>query len=479
MAVPKFITNDMKGGYVGGPTTPVRRGYVGSSLVFQDFSPASEQEFIQQEATGGPAQLLKVYGKSVVNNQNCGAGYYLTTFCQEVTVGDIKTYTLTQPGGASRFVAASCAYTTIVGHKYFLYTNAIASFASASLAIDTRVRINGAWISLQHSGAGYAPRIFTCTNAETYNNSSFGFIGGDTGDSVSFSGDYPYKLIDLTLRFGAGSEPTSVDEALRLLGGDAFDPTFDPGSLQSNKTSELRAERIPVINVWDEEWELGAVSVRGSLITDFTRIRPKNYISVTPNSEYYLYCGYLTQGEINVIYYANKGDTSSIGYQPISYNSSKTFTPPANCHYIKFSFENSVGYGNTYRNDICINLSDPAINGQYFPHWRGSLTLNLSTLTSGGVVVFPDGLRGVGDIRDEAYGSTGVVRLGKRAYQTGDESDTSVLTDGTNTIYPLATPLTYTLDTPLPTDLTCVQGDILQRVSDNNCPFVGEMRFGL
>ena len=51
--------------------------------------------------------------------------------------------------------------------------------------------------------------------------------------------------------------------------------------------------------------------------------------------------------------------------------------------------------------------------------------------------------------------------------------------NGTNTIYPLATPLTYTLDTPLPTDLTCEQGDILQRVSDNNCPFEGEMRFGL
>lgn len=227
-----------------------------------------------------------------------------------------------------------------------------------------------------------------------------------------------FVLFDLTLLYGAGHEPTSV--AQFLAGYPIYDPTYDPGSLQSNKTAELRA-----------------------------------------------YDG-----------------------------------------------------GNL----------------------RGSLQLNLSTLTSGGVVVFPDGMRGVGSIRDEVEGSTAIKRIGRvdlgalnwaynatfncflsgaggiptlKIYWQGlcpsysyvgsyanrvDKSifyiynnnigimDTSFGTDyaafkaamsGVYLDYELATPQTYTLDTPLPTDLTCVQGDILQRVSDNNCPFVGEMRFGL
>lgn len=246
----------------------------------------------------------------------------------------------------------------------------------------------------------------------------------------------------------------------------------DGGSLQSNKTAELRAERIPIINVWDEEWEIGNIREEdGQNFANPDFWRCKNYVPVVPGSTYNQYTdGY--NGNFRHFFYDE--NYNYLNYTvPKAADGNVLFTVPAGAYYMRFRYYQSTNYQN------CINLSDPAINGTYYPHWRGKLTLNLSTLTSGGVVVFPDGMRGAGAARDEAYGSTGVVRLGKRAYQAGDESDTSLLTDGTNTIYPLATPLTYTLDTPLPTDLTCVQGDILQRVSDNNCPFVGEMKFGL
>lgn len=316
--------NAVANAFVG--SSQVRRAYKGGTLVYQGFSPASELEFIQQTAAGGPAQLLKVYGKTIVNNQ---------------------------------------------------------------------------------------------------------------------------QIVDA-----------------------------DRSGTDSNKTTELRAERIPVINVWDEEWENGYIKEDGKEIYSPLHIKSAHLIPILPATKYWFKKPARTVQR--QAYYDANGDFLSLVDLYATVGSGGQFTTPSNAHYLKFYLSQYP-----YAGGVCINLFDPAINGTYYPHWRGSLALNLSTLTGKlngegtSVVVFPDGLRGVGSIRDEAEGSTGVVRLGKRAYQAGDESDTSVLTDGTNTIYPLATPLTYTLDTPLPTDLTCEQGDIMQRVSDNNCPFVGEMKFGL
>jgi hypothetical protein len=35
-------------------------------------------------------------------------------------------------------------------------------------------------------------------------------------------------------------------------------------------------------------------------------------------------------------------------------------------------------YGTTYKNDICINISDTSINGQYFPHEKHTYPLDSS-----------------------------------------------------------------------------------------------------
>ena len=67
------------------------------------------------------------------------------------------------------------------------------------------------------------------------------------------------------------------------------------------------------------------------------------------------------------------------------------------------------------------------------------------------IVVFPDGMKKAGNIQDEIFVGDGVVkavkRVGRRAYASGDESDTSVITDGsTTTFYALTTPEIYILD---------------------------------
>ena len=523
MAVPKFITNDMKGGYVGGPTTPARRCYVGGTLVYQGFGPASEQEFIQQEAAGGPAQLLKVYGKSIVWNQQIGsANLYATGENNGVTFTKADDhYTLSGTATADVNIPRVQHFQQTNGHKYFC----ISSVPAVSFTANNAGGFGGTITS--------AGIIVNCT--QTSANQGF---NARAPQGSSFNGEALYiHIIDLTLLYGAGNEPTSV--AQFLADYPTYDLTYDPGSLQSNKTAELRAERIPVINVWDEEWEVGIYNnSTGQKQAASGYIRAKNAIAVIPEETYYI------KAPADLLVKGFDAGGTYLGNILIN-NHNTTLTIPSSCTSIVF---NTASSGiSTYNNDICINLSDPAINGQYFPHWRGSLALNLSTLTGklngegASVVVFPDGLRGVGTDRDAVYGSTGEVRRQKitgagftlhntssSGYKTykailNGPTETAFRASQVNTFgivnygsfdsssvaeeiiqyspgaggnsyiaiapnrsiddfemeYPLATPLTYTLDTPLPTDLTCVQGDILQRVSDNNCPFVGEMKFGL
>lgn len=545
----KVGNNAVANAFVG--ASQVRRAYKGGTLVYQGWGPSSEQEFIQQTAAGGPAQLLKVYGKSVVWAQLVKNGDFSdgTTNWQGnngtiSATGGILTWTATNTLTYANLRQASTGF--VNGHKYFVSFNikgAQSNKLDFALGNAAGGGVSGSfdygtdWTTIQ---AIISP--LTATDFSLYIRPNAMAVSGAV---AYFKG--PIVIIDLTLLYGAGSEPASV--AAFLADYPTYDPAYDAGSIQSNKTSQLRAERIPVINVWDEEWELGNINASGADSAASDRIRSKGYIATLPNTAYYFRLPF--SANLRVAVYDT--DKVCLGLIHDSATSGKALTLSASTRYIRFVFGNSLVPVTAYGNDICINVSDPAINGTYYPHWRGKLTLNIPTLTGklngegASVVVFPDGMRGVGSIRDEAYSSTGIVRMGrvdlgtltwtkpssvfitegildakqitgcpfvcpnfistdntssasqpdksaifvmaamtqgKLALKVKD-SDYSSAADfkaamaGVYLDYELATPVAYFLDTPLPTDLTCEQGDILQRVSDNNCPFVGEMRFGL
>ena len=322
-------------------------------------------------------------------------------------------------------------------------SNGIVSFTCNSVPVDTySLRVTQTFASLKHKYLiryEIKPAHDTKTQATLYDNPTSVNISGGVWNRASFilanSGEGTrlslwldvnktsavddvtrvrnITLIDLTLMFGAGNEPTSVEEFEAMFPLPYYD--YNAGEIISNKTEEVK---VTGFNQWDEEWEVGAVSVNGGLIYSTNRIRPKNYIPVFPNTEYNFYCGGFTTGSVNVIFYKKRGDTASIGYDTIYPNGSKTFTTPANCHFLKFSFEDTVGYGNTYKNDICINLSDPARNGEYEPYKTNTIELNLPTLTGKlngegePVVVFPDGLKSAGSVYDEIVGNKAIKRVG-------------------------------------------------------------------
>lgn len=406
MAVPKFITNDMKGGYVGGPTTPARRCYVGGTLVYQGFGPASEQEFIQQTAAGGPAQLLKVYGKSIVWNQLMASGDTLSVDNSEGT-SDVVRHSV----NADR--------ARVPNHKYLCAAN-----FNGQATSDTIIYMG--YLSAEVINLIPGPAILSSTASSS--EMKFGiYVRVPAGGSIQ--GTITPVAIDLTLLYGAGHEPTSV--AQFLADYPTYDPTYDPGSLQSNKTAELRA--------YDGGTLRGSLQLNLSTLTGKLNgegasvvVYPDGLRGVGTDRD----AAYGSTGEVaravvdlGTLVWTLRPDGLFQAY--ISQIASTTTYDDRNTGYLcsLYSADSQVGIDYNLMHDKTMLRS----------------TKNIF-------------------IKDSAY---------------TDPATFKAAMSGVMLDYPLATPLTYTLDTPLPTDLTCEQGDILQRVSDNNCPFVGEMKFGL
>ena len=212
---------------------------------------------------------------------------------------------------------------------------------------------------------------------------------------------------------------------------------YNAGGIESVNVSK---HRMTGLNQWDEEYVHGRYAGNnGVLNTAFTTIiASKNKIPVLPNTTYYIKVGgaYPTH---EIVYYDGAGNWIKDG--TIVYVSG-TFTTPSNCYYINFNL--GGGYGATYNHDICINISDPAVNGTYEPYTTYEYALD-SDLTLRGILKLDgsNNLYADGDV----YHSDGTVdrNWAERAYQAGDASDGStMITDGTTTVYKLQTPTTET-----------------------------------
>lgn len=208
-------------------------------------------------------------------------------------------------------------------------------------------------------------------------------------------------------------------------------------------SNDAEAVETTGVNQWDEEVLDGYWDGSSGAYTPFAgQICSANLIPVLPDTDYYLHCG--GSGYITSVFFDAK--KNMLGYTWNVQN--QIIRTASNCHYIGLNLESS--YGTAYRYDVCLNLSNPAINGQYFPYWKRTLQLGLTTKEdTDGNVPFPNGLQSCPVAQDEATKEGGTIRVGTRAYQAGDESDANVITDGTNTNYALATPQTFTWKEPL------------------------------
>lgn len=185
-------------------------------------------------------------------------------------------------------------------------------------------------------------------------------------------------------------------------------------------------------NQFDEEWENGGINDTTGAKTDATgQFRSKNYIRVIPDTQYYVKGTTANYSGMYVYYYDKDKNFIGRAVYNNQYNvRNHEITTPSNCCYIMFKCQYATGVS-SYQNDITISIyyADGTDYDQYFPYEE-------NTYDTGTEV-----LRSAGSVRDIKLPDGSITRkVGTRAYQSGDENDSSVITDGTTTYYALATP---------------------------------------
>lgn len=219
------------------------------------------------------------------------------------------------------------------------------------------------------------------------------------------------QIIDLTLMFGAGNEPTTIEEYYTRK------PIVeDEYAYNEGEVIHMTAEGIKSVgdNAWDEEWEEGLIA-NGENYDQPGCIRCKNYIPIIGGEQYHYankaenYDDYMTM----FFYDENKNLIDTLAW------SIGTFPTPANARYMRFFINGS--YGGVYKNDIILTLVHSGWKtdefADYQPYWEDRLMFDERIKEN-----FPNGMQKwdmVYNRNSKGYivKGTGVVDLGTLAWE--------------------------------------------------------------
>ena len=186
--------------------------------------------------------------------------------------------------------------------------------------------------------------------------------------------------------------------------------------------------------MWDEVWELGALSGTGGDYPSSTEIRTKNYIPIHPSATYYLYCG--TAGTFNYRFYDQNKTFISGSY----IGKNNTLTAPSNAYYMRFYMGSA--YGTTYNNDISINY--PSTDHDYHAYNGTTYTTTLPSTTYGGTL---DVVSGVLTVTHGYISPYNGETINEPWISDRDEYVAGTTpTTGAQVVYLLATPTTIQCD---------------------------------
>ena len=243
------------------------------------------------------------------------------------------------------------------------------------------IRGNTHVLLIVYGGADFATAsagIFTCTSSSALN-----FVPQIKNKAgVSINEEVALLCYDLTLMFGAGNEPVTIDEfyARMPIG-------VDMSAYNEGEVIHMAADGIKSVgdNAWDEEWEQGAILDNGQLDPAVTYMRSKNYTRVIQGEQYYALkpAGVLL---ILALYDINKNFIKTADLFSTA-GSGGLFTIPSGVYYIKLS-----AYTYPYNNDIMISLVHSGwkqdTDAKYQPYWADTLLIDQRIKGA-----FPEGLQ--------------------------------------------------------------------------------------
>jgi hypothetical protein len=428
-----IVTKANKKGYypdmsVGMADNLVGRGDVQDAQI--NFRPSAGEANITDHA----ARIERIKGNSVVYNQHAIGAYHKNI-----------SFSNAEGSSAKRVAVAEFPYKRKANHYYYIHCSYSGDNENIKLyygdIYESIYDVKNTSYVIYSKSAG--------TNDV--------FLGCEIPAGETVQGEVSAQLIDLTQMFGAGNEPTTVEEYYQRKPMNIEDEfAHNDGELIDMKVDSLVSVGD---NAWDEEWENGTFNTTTGANIDAVKkqIRSKNLIKVLPNTNYTctihtklgddsVWCMLLDKNKEVITGYTvpNAGKSgNSFGLKRYA----PSFTTPANAAYLKFYC--AVIYGNVYTNDICFHLEQSGYkNGKYYPYQQD--VKDLSFIGE----VFPNGMRSAGSAYDEIrFNPTtkkweAVKRVESRAFAEGDAEDTTVKTDGATTNYPLATPIVVELDYP-------------------------------
>lgn len=325
---------------------------IGQGITHQ-FETDSETAYAKTVPTGAKLMSVKsVGGRSIVFNQMVDLSKSKETTADGVTFtfpgdGIVALNGTSNKGGNSIAVAI---IKNVKDHKYLIIANPLSGVYGAGQLLFTS-QVYGA------DTTGHGAIIVNGSSNATWYYTLYVYEGV-TYDNVKLQP----QIYDLTAMFGAGNEPSTVEEFEKIFPAAYY--SYNAGEVVSAGVAEVVEQGK---NLWDEVWEEGSINYKTGLDTpDPTAMRSKNYIPIIPNSTYiFVYTGDTEFGNVKVRFYDHGknyigGDSKSGDTYP-----NKSFITPSNAFYVRFTLPPK--YGNIYKNDIALIAGS---SGTYAPYHR-------------------------------------------------------------------------------------------------------------
>ncbi len=295
--------------------------------------------------------LTKKYNQLAQNGNFENTGYWNARYGSFSVSNNVGTYILTELNLSARLEQS---INTILNHKYVVFAT-ITSQKNTNIVIQDQYRAIFTTSVVANTKTNIS-FVYTTTNGNSniirfYVNAQNELSVGDT---VTFEN---VMISDLTLDYGTGNEPTSVDDFLNDYPIFRGYVPYTTGAMDYAYTKKVD---ITGFNIWDEVYERGSFYFNGSINDEANEILSTNYIKVIPNQTYYF--------KVNCTIIVYDDNKNVIGF---AYRHDEVYTIPSGACYIRFSTNGS--YGTTYNNDICINVSNTTLNGTYKPYYNNAL----------------------------------------------------------------------------------------------------------
>lgn len=357
----------------------------------------SESTWLQRESTGsGMARVESVQGAAVVWNQMVpmlNNSAWLKSNNVSVSVdseSNSVTLTSTSDSVGTRLYRLPDAFVPTAGHVFYV---ACEVETNADYAATFGIYATNGMIAAGLSVEAGTPRGRFATIATA---SSVGYIAMRLNNQTTsgYSATYKdFEVIDLTQMFGSGNEPQSVAEFEAM-----YPEAYYPYSAPTLKPVQIAGIKSVGFNLCDEEWELGTIdNTTGENKSAQMTCRIAGYIQVTGGMTYYM-MSTLPTSAVTYLYDADKNYLGSLSSSWLQ-NSEKMI--PVGVRYIRMRVgSSSTPITSVSKGSVCINVSNPALNGQYKPYMNDSIEWETQTL------------RAAGSVADELTSDKLVTRVG-------------------------------------------------------------------